>query len=83
MIKKILSSALVVLMLLGAGTAYAQCPMCKHNVESSLRKDSTRKTGLGLNNGIVLLLAMPYAAFVAVGSIWYFNARKKRRAIAG
>ncbi|MDZ4838890.1 MAG: hypothetical protein SGJ04_02665 [Bacteroidota bacterium] len=56
----------------------AQCPMCKHNVESSLRKDSTKKVGSGLNSGIVVLLSMPYIAFASIGFLWYRNSRANK-----
>jgi hypothetical protein len=59
----------------------AQCPMCKHNIESSLKIKDAKKTGLGLNSGIILLMAMPYAIVGTIGVLWYRNSkyRKARR----
>lgn len=59
--------------------AVAQCPMCKANVQSTMREDTTKKTGLGLNDGIILLLSMPYVAAVVVGVLWYRNSRFKKQ----
>ncbi|POY35681.1 hypothetical protein C3K47_14735 [Solitalea longa] len=53
----------------------AQCPMCKSSVESSIEKGG--KTGTGLNNGILYLLAAPYIAVAGVGLMWYRNYRRK------
>lgn len=63
--------------LLFAQPALAQCPMCKANVESTM-KGGGKKTGLGLNNGIKVLFAMPYLAVGVVGFLWYRNSRQRR-----
>ncbi|RYD82778.1 MAG: hypothetical protein EOP53_02710 [Sphingobacteriales bacterium] len=63
-----------------AEPAAAQCPMCKANVESTM-KGPGRKTGLGLNDGIVVLLSMPYIAFAVVGLLWYKNSKKNKNSI--
>ena len=57
---------------------YAQCPMCKANVESTIRSDATKKSGMGLNAGIILLLGMPYVAVMVVGVLWYRNSRYQK-----
>ena len=59
---------------------FAQCPMCKASVESSL-KDNNNKVGLGLNDGILYLLAMPYLIVGGVGLLWYKKYRKKNQNI--
>lgn len=59
-----------------APAVFAQCPMCKSSVESSLENpDAT--VGRGLNNGILYLLAAPYLLVGAVGFMWYKKYRKK------
>jgi hypothetical protein len=60
-------------------SAVAQCPMCKATVESSL--NSGDNAAVGLNDGIFLLLGMPFLAALTVGLLWY---RKQRKAaVAG
>lgn len=55
---------------------FSQCPMCKASVESSL-KTTNNKVGLGLNDGILYLLAMPYLIVGGLGFLWYKKYRKK------
>ncbi|MFM9944240.1 MAG: hypothetical protein ACKVQB_03325 [Bacteroidia bacterium] len=55
----------------------AQCPMCKTSIESAM-KDKNNTKGLGLNNGILYLLSMPYLAVGIVGFIWYRKSKKKQ-----
>jgi hypothetical protein len=57
--------------------AWAQCPMCKAGVESNAR-ESDSPIGATLNNGILLLLSLPFLGVLVIGGIWYFNMRKKR-----
>ena len=57
--------------------ADAQCAVCKSNVESSLN-NGEKATGLGLNDGILLLMAMPYVLMGALFFFWY-RARKKHK----
>lgn len=52
----------------------AQCPLCKQNVQAGLETGS--KTGLGLNTGILYLLAVPYTLAMIAG-IWFYKNRKK------
>lgn len=52
----------------------AQCPMCKQNVQAGL--ESGAKTGLGLNSGILYLLAVPYI-IVSIFGYWYWKNRNK------
>ena len=56
----------------------AQCPMCKTAVESNLKNDGAT-AGLGLNDGILYLLAAPYLLF---GTVIFFWIRNKRRSQA-
>jgi len=57
----------------------AQCAQCAATVESSAKNGDT--TALGLNKGILFLLAAPYLAVAAVGFIWYKKFRRKNVAI--
>lgn len=61
-----------------ANEAVAQCPMCKSSVESGLKNGNS--TGLGLNDGILYLLAMPYILVAGVGIFWYKSFRARRAA---
>lgn len=55
--------------------AIAQCPMCKASAESSLKEGAS--FALGLNKGILYLLAMPYLLFSIIFLMWYKNYRRK------
>ena len=52
----------------------AQCAMCKAVVETNLESGDTK--GMGLNNGILYLMAIPYIAAI-VFAILYYNQNKK------
>jgi len=54
----------------------AQCSLCNANVQTGL-KSNVKKTGLGLNDGIYLLLFMPYVLVGVVGALWYMNKRRQ------
>ncbi|MFT5723090.1 MAG: hypothetical protein ACI9JN_000197 [Bacteroidia bacterium] len=54
----------------------AQCPMCRSAVESAMQTEGNT-VGVGLNKGILYLLASPYILVAFVGGLWY---RKNRRA---
>ncbi len=57
---------------------YAQCPMCKAAVESSVESGQSN-AGKGLNNGILYLLAAPYLFVAILGVIWYKKYRVKAK----
>lgn len=59
--------------------ALAQCPMCKMSAESSLKEGS--KHALGLNSGILYLLAFPYALCTTLFLLWYRQHRKNKLAV--
>lgn len=70
------SSLLVFLFLFfSMETSFAQCPMCKASAESSLKEGAS--FALGLNKGILYLLAMPYLLFSIIFLMWYKNYRRK------
>lgn len=54
----------------------AQCPMCKASVESNLEDGGDKVVGMGLNSGILYLMAIPYIMVAAIGIFWY---RAKKR----
>lgn len=56
----------------------AQCPMCRAGVESAMKNDGNM-IGLGLNDGILYLLVVPYLAIMVIGYLWFRHTRKKRR----
>lgn len=68
------SSVILVMIVYSTKTVLAQCAMCTLNAENSVQNGNTQ--GMGLNDGILFLLAMPYLIAVGVGILWY---RKYRR----
>jgi membrane protein CcdC involved in cytochrome C biogenesis len=68
---------IVTLLLVNSGEVAAQCQACKSTVESNLADGGT--SGLGLNHGILYLLAMPYIMIVSIGAIWFFRYRNKKQ----
>ncbi len=52
----------------------AQCPMCRMSVASNLQNGG--KEGMGLNAGIISLLAMPYVIIGGLAFVWWKNRRK-------
>jgi len=57
--------------------ANAQCAMCKSNVENS-SKGKNKASASALNNGILMMVALPYAAVSVIGLVWYTNRKRKR-----
>ena len=57
----------------------AQCAMCKAVVETNLETGDTK--GLGLNNGILYLMAIPYIAALAFGIIYYLQNKKSNHSL--
>ncbi len=76
---KIIVLVVFICLLATVNEVAAQCPMCKTSVESGLKEGNT--VGMGLNDGILYLLAMPYILVGAVSFFWYRSYRK-RKAIA-
>ena len=52
----------------------AQCAMCKAVVETNLESGDTK--GLGLNSGILHLMAIPYIAVLVFGILYYIQNKK-------
>lgn len=53
----------------------AQCAMCRSVAESNLKNDPD-KVGIGLNTGILYLMAFPYILLAVGGYIWYLHKKK-------
>ncbi len=60
--------------------AVAQCPMCRMTVESNLADGGT--AGLGLNRGILYLLAAPYLVVGGIVFMWWKNKTEDQPEIA-
>lgn len=52
------------------GNVLAQCSMCQAVVESSMQGEE-KSFGLGLNNAILYLMAVPYVLIGIVGFMFY------------
>ena len=61
-------------------TSFAQCSMCRAVAESGT-KDNVKKTGRGLNNGILYLLSTPYLLGGVAFFIWRKNRKKNTPAV--
>jgi hypothetical protein len=77
--KKILAiSGLLILFLMNAGDAMAQCAMCRGSVESSMG-NGRNNVGVGLNTGIMFLFVMPYLLVAIIGYLWYRNSKRAQQ----
>jgi len=56
--------------------AEAQCAMCSLTAQNAT--EGSNSQGKGLNNGILFLLAIPYAAALGIGILWYTKYRSKK-----
>lgn len=63
-----------VIFFLSVEKSFAQCAMCSFNAENSVKNGNTQ--GMGLNDGILFLLAMPFLALAGIGLLWYKKYRK-------
>ena len=64
--------------LLVSGVLHAQCSLCTATVKNGAASH-THVAGLGLNNGILVLLILPYIIVAIVALLWYINARKGQK----
>ena len=69
-----ISVLLITLVLLASPELAAQCQACKSTVETNLA--SGGNSGIGLNKGILYLLAMPYVMIVSIGIVWYLRTKR-------
>ena len=82
--KLIFALALSYLLLgqLGLGSqAFAQCVMCKSQVEAA-RAERDDYDVAGLNKGIVYMMTVPYILMGAIGYFWYRRTHPKRTPVA-
>lgn len=70
----VIAAVLIALVML-PDTALAQCPMCKASAESSMKEGS--RVAVGLNKGILYLLAMPYLFYSVLFLIYWLKTRRK------
>jgi hypothetical protein len=61
--------------------AFAQCAMCKSNLEMA-REGGGTNVGNTLNMGILYLLALPYLVAGVFGFIYYRNYKLKKAKIS-
>ena len=63
--------------------SFSQCAMCKSALESNIEaanmsESKEKPSGIGINEGILYLMAMPYLAMMTFGIFWYFQKRKRK-----
>ena len=75
--KKILS--FISLTIVTVNYTLAQCPMCKASVESNMEDGGEKVFGMGLNSGILYLMAIPYIMVIAIGFFWYRAKKRQER----
>ena len=75
--KKWFVLAVFLLVFIANEPAFAQCAMCKSNLEMA-RNNGGTAVGNTLNNGILYLLALPYLIATVFGVIYYRNYRLKK-----
>lgn len=73
--KKAIILTLLAVLFIGMGDLFAQCPMCRSAVESGLKEEGNT-IGIGLNDGIIYLLAAPYLLVLVIGGLWYRRYRR-------
>jgi hypothetical protein len=66
---------IVVLMLLNIQDLFAQCAMCRTQLENNV-SNGDPGIAAGINTGILYLLVMPYLAIITLGYFWYKSSRK-------
>lgn len=61
--------------------AFAQCVMCKSQVEAA-RAERDDYDVAGLNKGIVYMMTIPYILMGTIGYFWYRRTHPKRTPVA-
>jgi hypothetical protein len=74
--KKLIICFSILLVLAASTKVHAQCAMCTKAAAEATKNG--KKIGLGLNSGILMLLAMPYSAIMVIGGVWYYNNKNKK-----
>lgn len=75
--KRLVPILFVVVLLLVASTADAQCAMCKMAAESGTQADNSPT--LGLNQGILYLAVVPYLSFMVISFLFWKGWKKRKR----
>ncbi|MBL7856082.1 MAG: hypothetical protein JNM57_00220 [Cyclobacteriaceae bacterium] len=73
-------SFMVVVVLLTAGDAMAQCAMCRSTLENNY-SNGNPGIAAGINTGILYLLVMPYLAVITLGYFWYKSSKNARKGL--
>lgn len=71
----VVSAGVFLLLFAQVQRVFSQCAMCTLNAENSVQNGNTQ--GMGLNDGVLFLLACPYVVVLVVGIIWYRKYRQK------
>jgi len=78
-----MKKALIIFILLisvfaGAGIqpASAQCAMCTISAEQGTKNGNTQ--AVGLNTGVLYLMAIPYLLIAGIGILWYKKYRRSQ-----
>jgi hypothetical protein len=83
--KKLIFALTLSYLLLGqlgmSPAAWAQCVMCKSQVEAA-RAERDDYDVAGLNKGIVYMMTVPYILMGAIGFFWYRRTHPKRTSVA-
>jgi TRAP-type C4-dicarboxylate transport system permease small subunit len=75
--KRLVPILFVMVLLLVASTADAQCAMCKMAAESGTQADNSPT--LGLNQGILYLAVVPYLSFMVIAFLFWKGWKKRKR----
>jgi hypothetical protein len=68
----------VVALLLSPVMSWAQCAMCRTQLENNVSNGDIGMAA-GINTGILYLLSLPYLAVIVLGYVWYKNSRNNAR----
>jgi hypothetical protein len=66
----------VLVLFLAADVAFGQCSMCRAVSESNLKGGGA--AAVGLNNGIMYLMAFPYIMIATVAYLWYRHSKANK-----
>lgn len=78
--KILLISALLLVAFLLPSDVLGQCAMCKGAAEANLRQGGGDP--VGLNNGILYMLSIPYLLVGVIGYWWWRNRQPEREQVA-
>jgi hypothetical protein len=72
----------VILFLVNAASAFAQCAMCRSTLENNY-SNGNPGIAAGINTGILYLLAIPYLAAMVLGYLWFKSSKDARKKLSG